>query len=129
MFYTPQQDDSSIAMDGNIQSIEDDDVKQALYFIQEHARKIIRVSDVTEAIGVSRRVLEKRFRKIVGHTVLEEIRQVRIELISQMLVETNLSISKIAVSFGFSDISNMVRYFKAKKGLTPLNYRKKYGKK
>jgi LacI family transcriptional regulator len=61
--------------------------------------------------------------------VLEEIKYARVNQMAKMLVETNLSISQIAWSLGFPYTNNISRYFKQQKGITPLEYRRKYAPK
>jgi len=104
-------------------------VAKALRFIRDTGWNAkISVSDVVQAAGTSRRNLEKRFRTELGHSILAELKYVRGEKIANMLVETNLPIAKIAECLGFEDVQHFARYFKSIKGLTPLAYRKKFGK-
>jgi len=109
--------------------IEDMAVSRAVRFIRQNARHHITVPDVAKAAGLSRRVLEKRFRAVVGRSVLAEVRRVRVEQISRMLIETNHSISEIAFATGFPGVEHFARYFRQEKRMTPLTYRKTYGRK
>jgi LacI family transcriptional regulator len=102
---------------------------RALRFIRDHGRENISVNDAARAAGLSRRVLEKRFRSLLNHSVLEEIRRVRTDHIVRMLVETNLQITQVAGALGFEDVQHFARYFKSVKGQTPLAYRKAHGSK
>ena len=113
----------------DIMAIEDKQVAVAVHFIRNHSNEVIQVGNVAEAAGLSRRTLEQRFRKILGHSVLEEIKYARVNQMTRMLVETNLSISQIAWSLGFPYTNNISRYFKQQKGISPLAYRKKYAPK
>jgi LacI family transcriptional regulator len=87
------------------------------------------VAEAARAAGLSRRVLEKRFREYLKHSALEEIRRVRTDQIARMLVETELPVSQIAETLGFEDVQHVARYFRAGKGLSPLAYRKTHGRK
>lgn len=112
----------------DVAAVADPDIAKALVFIRDNAKKLIQVSDVQRACQLSRKTLELRFKKLLGRTVLEEIRRVRVEQIAAALVQTNLPISVIADSFGFGDFGkNLSRYFKQVKGLTPQKYRQLYG--
>lgn len=113
----------------DIMAIEDKQVAKAVHFIRNHSNEVIQVGNVAEAAGLSRRTLEQRFRKILGHSVLEEIKYARVNQMTKMLTETNLSISQIAWSLGFPYTNNISRYFKQQKGITPLEYRRKYAPK
>jgi LacI family transcriptional regulator len=113
----------------DIMAIEDKQVAMAVHFIRNHSNEVIQVGNVAEAAGLSRRTLEQRFRKILGHSVLEEIKYARVNQMTKMLIETNLSISQIAWSLGFPYTNNISRYFKQQKGITPSEYRRKYAPK
>jgi LacI family transcriptional regulator len=113
----------------DVMAVEDASLARALRFIRDHGRENISVADAARAAGLSRRVLEKRFRSILKQSVLEEIRRIRAEHIVRMLVETNLQVSEIAGALGFEDVQHFARYFKSLKGQTPLAYRKAHGAK
>jgi len=113
----------------DILAVEDEEAAKAIRFIREHQNKSIQVCDVVNAVGVSRRSLERRFRKSLGRSVHEEIRRVHIDQVCRMLIGTNLSVTKISRVLGYPDIDNIARYFKKEKGTTPLAYRKRYGRK
>ena len=107
-------------------AIDDSDVVAAIRFIRQHSKDVIQVNDVVNVVTLSRRVLEKRFRSILGHSIHDEIRRVRVEQIIQMLAETEMSISEIAQVLGFPDVAHVSRYFSKEKGMSPLTYCKKY---
>ena len=81
---------------------------------------------MADAVFLSRSSLERRFRKKLGKSVLDEIRRVRVGQIVQMLIETEMSITKIALNMNFSDIDHVSRYFRREMGISPLAYRKKH---
>lgn len=109
-------------------AVEDHAVRQAVRFIRDRVRDPIGVPDVVRAAGVSRRVLEKRVQRVLRRSVLSEIRRARVEAICRMLVETNQSVSQIALALGFAGPEHIARYFRAEKKMTPLGYRRRHGK-
>jgi LacI family transcriptional regulator len=110
----------------DILNVEDEAVAKAIHCIRTHAREIIQVSDVVEAAGVSRADLYKRFQKVLGRSISSEIRYVRANEIARMLIESDLSVSKIALSLGYRNTAHVARFFSHEKGLTPMEYRRKY---
>lgn len=110
-------------------AVDNPQLATALRFIRDHAREIISVPDVARAAGLSRRVLEKRFRKLLRRSALSEIRRVHVDQICRMLVETNQSIAQIAQALGYNGTEHVARYFRREKQMTPLAYRAKYGRK
>jgi LacI family transcriptional regulator len=109
-------------------AMEDPHLAKALHFIRDQARRRgISVDEIAGFAGLSRRMLEKRFRRLLGRSVLNEIRRVRTDQIAQLLMETNLTVAQIADLLGFDDIRHIARYFRAGKGIRPLAYRKTHG--
>jgi LacI family transcriptional regulator len=108
-------------------AVEDKLLSRALNYIHQNARCLIQVSDVVKATGVSRRCLHDKFLKALRRSVYDEIRRVRIDLISRMLLETDLSIADIALGLGYDNTNHIARYFKQKTGLSLLEYRKVHG--
>jgi len=110
-------------------AIEDSNIAKAVRFIRQHATDIIQVTDVVDVVPMSRRSLERSFRKILGRSVFEEIKRVHVNQFAMMLIETNMSISQIASALGHPSIENINRYFRKEKGMSPTAYREKYGPK
>jgi len=111
----------------DILAIEDREVARAVRYIRQHAREMIQVSDVANTLAVSRRSLERRFRKVLKRSVFDEIKNVRLEQVCRMLVETNQPIGRIASALNYPGIEHISRFFRHEKGMSPLAYRKKYG--
>jgi LacI family transcriptional regulator len=109
----------------DVLSIQDPDVAEALRFIRNNCRNQITVEDVVNALPISRRVLEKRFRKLLNRSVLEEIRKARTDAAARMLVETEMSISQIAEKLGYTETAHLSRYFHKEKGVSPIAFRKR----
>ncbi len=109
--------------------IKDYEVGKAMNYIHHNSIKLLQVSDVAEQTGLSKNALQKRFKKAVGCSVSQEIRRACADKIAEMLLNSNMSISDIARSIGFSGDDHISRYFRQSVGMTPLDYRKKYGKK
>jgi LacI family transcriptional regulator len=103
---------------------EDPNLAKALRFIRDQVRAGISVDEVARSAGTSRRALEKRFRRLLGRSILQEIRRVRTDHIGRLLVETQLTVGQIADQLGFADTQHIARYFRAGKKTSPLNYRK-----
>lgn len=106
-------------------AVDDIEVNKALHFIYHNFKDEIDVEHVVAATSLSRRVLEKRFRKLLNRSILSEITSLRINHVKQLLTETSLPINEIAMLAGYAEIKNMSRYFRTSEGITPLEYRKK----
>ena len=111
----------------DILAVSDSDVAAALQYIRENVHKPLGVPDVVEATSLSRRGLEYRFRNVLGRSINNVIKGLRVEQVSKMLVETSLSITQIAYNLGFTDSKHVARYFRNEKQVSPSEFRKKYG--
>ena len=110
----------------DIFSSNDKYVVTALKYIHGNLDKNLNVDQVLKEVPLSRRSLEKRFILTTGYPVYEYIYNQRIEKFTQKLLETDMTISEIALDLGLSDSKNIARQFKQIKGLTPMEYRKKH---
>jgi LacI family transcriptional regulator len=104
-------------------AIQDPEVAKALSYIRRNALSNIRVGDVLRQGGISRRALEHRFLKFVGHTPHDEIHRVRVLRIKQLLEETDESIVDIAGRTGYEYPEYMAAAFKRTTGMSPSQYR------
>ncbi len=86
------------------------------------------MTDVARAAGLSRRVLEKRFRALLDRSVLSEIRRIRVDQIARILLETHQPASQIALALGYESVEHIARYFRSEKGMSPLAYRREFGR-
>jgi LacI family transcriptional regulator len=107
-------------------AIENPHLSRSLRFIRDHSRKAIVVNDVAKAAGISRRALERLFRREMGFSILDEIHRARADGIARLLLETQLSIRQIADSLGFEDSQHFARYFRAAKKTSPSAYRRTF---
>lgn len=106
-----------------IAATEDPKIADALRFIRHEANRPLSVPDVAEHIGLSRRSLELRFRRALGHTVLTEIRRAQLERVRAFLIETDWTMAKIAEQCGFANGNYLGKIFRRECGETPQRFR------
>ena len=107
----------------DVLAIEDAHVVRAVRYIREHACDGINVQDVLRAVPHARRLLENRFKKLLGRTPHQEIVRVQIDRVKQLLTETDLALSAIAERTGFIHVEYLSVVFKRECGLTPSKFR------
>jgi LacI family transcriptional regulator len=108
----------------DILAIEDASVVEAVRFIRHNASRPISVDDVVEAVALSRRNLERRFRSMRGRSILEEIRQAHLERAKQLLRETTLEMPAVARECGMSSAVRFSTMFHAAEGMPPTAFRR-----
>ena len=104
-------------------AVEDREVARVCQFIRRNACGGINVSDVVDFSRLARRQLERRFRKELDRTPLQEITNVRIRRVKQLLEETDFTLDRIAGMVGFANTESISVVFKRETGMTPGAYR------
>jgi LacI family transcriptional regulator len=108
----------------DILAIADSHVAAAVRFINQHAHSRINVADVVQALAIGRRVLEYRFRRAMGRSLLDEIHRVCTEQAKMLLVNTNKPLPEVAIDAGFRDNQHLWTVFRKITGVSPAAYRK-----
>lgn len=98
-------------------------VAAALEFIWLNAQNPIGVPDVVSHTGVSRRLLELRFRRALSGTIQEELQRTRLKRVRALLAESNLSVTAIAKAAGFTSKSYLGKVFRRVYHTTMTRYR------
>jgi LacI family transcriptional regulator len=107
-------------------SVPDALVVAALKFIRQKLHQPIQVTHLTKELKVARRGLEQRFRKVLGRSVAEEIRRVRMDYVKKQLRDTVEPVSAIAAACGFLHPEVLTRSFHREFGLSPSDFRRQY---
>ena len=109
----------------DIVAVSEPSVSAAVAFIRDHAAENITVRDVVEHVGIARRGLERRFRRYLGRSALQEIHRVRIDRAKHLLAETDLPVAEVACRCGFSTPQRCATVFRHTTGESPVNYRRR----
>lgn len=99
-------------------------VAEAVRLIWTTGQHAMTVSDVVAHFPTARRSLERRFQRVLGHTIHDEIVRCRMERAKQLLVETELPLKAVANAAGFSNTERMSKVFHRAEGVAPLRYRR-----
>jgi LacI family transcriptional regulator len=103
-------------------------VARAVRFIRRNAQQPLQVADVVNHLAISRSLLYKRFQAVIGRSIHDEIKRVRVEAIAKVLVSTSTPVKEIAYRLGFPGENHLSRYFKGIKGCSPQAYRQRFGR-
>lgn len=106
----------------------DEKIIEAQHFIEEHYRESILVEDLADRVALSRRTLERRFKKATCNTVTEYIQRMKVEAAKKDLETTRKNVSEVMFEVGYSDTKSFRNLFRRITGLTPVEYREKYNK-
>jgi len=107
----------------DVLAVPDLDTARALRYLWEHLAEPLSVGRVADAVGVSRRTLDRSFRAPLGRSVIDELNRKRIERACELLTETRQSVVSIARQVGFRTEPYLFRVFRKQMGTTPKKYR------
>uniref|UniRef100_UPI003F6D895C helix-turn-helix domain-containing protein n=1 Tax=Polaribacter sp. TaxID=1920175 RepID=UPI003F6D895C len=83
------------------------------------------LEDLSLKSGLTQAKLQDGFKFLYNRTVTEYIRHIRLESAKEMIKNTDLNISQIVYSIGFSSRSYFSKIFREKYGITPNQFKKK----
>ncbi len=106
----------------------DEQIKKAQEFIEKNYKDKISVDKLAEIVSISRRNLERRFKKATANTVAEYAQRVKIEAAKASLENSRQSINEVMYDVGYNDIKAFRSTFKKVTGLSPIEYRNKYNR-
>lgn len=83
----------------------------------------LKLADMSPATGLSRRQMERLFRKEMGRTPARYYLDLRLERAHLLLITSSLQVIEIAVACGFSTASHFSRTYRERYGFTPQRTR------
>jgi transcriptional regulator GlxA family with amidase domain len=106
----------------------DKKIIEAQKYIEGNYEETIRVDDLADRLALSRRTLERRFKKATSNTVSEYIQRVKVEAAKKDLETTRKNVNEVMYQVGYSDEKSFRNLFRRITGLSPLEYRNKYNR-
>ncbi len=107
---------------------EDESIKKAQSYIEQNFHERITVDELASMLALSRRNLERRFKKATANTVIEYIQRVKIEAAKMSLESSRENVNEVMYKVGYSDTKSFRNTFKRITGLSPIQYRSKYNR-
>ena len=107
---------------------DDEPVKKAQEFIEKNFQDKITVEQLASMYALSRRNLERRFKKATCNTVTEYIQRVKIEAAKKNFETSRKNINEVMYDVGYMDTKAFRTTFKKITGLSPIQYRNKYNR-
>ena len=86
------------------------------------------MTNFRQKFAISRRSLERRFKKATNNTVNEYIQRVKIEAAKKSFETSRKNITEVMFDVGYTDTKAFRGIFKKITGMTPFDYRNKYNK-
>lgn len=109
----------------DMRSMRDPEMAALRRLIRERADQRLVVKELVGMSSLTRRVLERRFRKHVGHSPHEDIVLARIERAQRLLRETLMPVTRVAAQCGYANYSVFSVAFRKHAGMSALEYRRR----
>lgn len=107
--------------------VDDAVIARCQVWIAEHYAEAAPVAAMVRLSGLPERTFKRRFRHATGLGPLEYVHTVRLEEAKQMLEAENAPVETVAHAVGYEDAGFFNRLFRRKVGLTPGQYRRRFG--
>lgn len=98
-------------------------VERAKTYILENTDKLLTVRDVSEYISLNPEYFTRLFKKETGYNIKDYIIQCKLTVAKDLLSNSSLPISMVALELGYGNFSHFTQMFKRIEGITPKEYR------
>lgn len=115
------------AMFSSQKSHGDDGILRVQELIERDTARVPPIRILARHAAMSQRTFVRRFRAATGNTPREYIQRVRIEAAKRLLESGHSSVGEVARRTGYEDVVAFRRLFVRGTGLTPADYRARYG--
>ena len=102
----------------NIQNL-----KRAIAYMEENYELNLCLKDIAYEIGMAPTYFERFFKKNTGETFYSYLNKIRLYYSYKELINTDLSITEIALNNGFANVKSFIELFKRTYNMTPGKYR------
>ena len=98
--------------------------KEMVSYIQQNYMGKILLREFGEQFHLSEKYISRYFKEHFHITLSQYVTYLRLEHAKQLLQETDISVTEVAMQSGYQNISYFIRSFKKTYGVSPLKYRK-----
>ena len=99
--------------------------KEMVSYIQQNFTGKISLREFGEQFHLSEKYISRYFKEHFHITLSQYVAYLRLEYAKQLLQDTDISVTEVAMRSGYQNISYFIRSFKKTYGVSPLKYRKK----
>jgi len=103
-----------------------DQVKKVYDYVSRNIQKNITLETAAEILHMAPGTFCRYFKKRTGKPFIQYLKDIRMNVASQMLSQTEKPISQICIESGYNNLANFNFYFKKTMKLTPSEYRKNF---
>ena len=101
-------------------------IRHAMEYVEEHYSEPITMQQLAKESNVNYYYFSRLFQQYTNQGFRDYLMKYRINKAVRMLLQTNESVTNIAIDCGFETISYFIKKFQEEMGVTPKNFRKQY---
>jgi transcriptional regulator GlxA family with amidase domain len=117
-----------LAPDARPRDLADPAIALAVQYLDAHDNIRITIAGLCRHLGLKTRTLNRRFEACLGMSPLAYLQSRRIARAKELLEGTGLSFEEIVAQCGYEDISSFRKLFARQVGMTPREYRSRFGR-
>lgn len=102
---------------------------KSVRYINEHFSEQIKITDLAEMENMCMTTYNLHFKKYVGTPPTKYIIKLRVQMATELLLNSELTIGEIASRCGYNDYNLFTKVFKSEIGSAPTKYRKSFKRK
>ena len=102
--------------------------KEMVSYIQQNYTGKILLREFGEQFHLSEKYISRYFKEHFHITLSQYVTYLRLEHAKQLLQDTDIPITEVAMQSGYQNVSYFIRSFKKAYGVSPLKYKKGIGK-
>ena len=99
-------------------------LKKIIFFLRQNYDKPVSLEMLSAYVKKSPAYISCFFKNMTGKTPIEYLNEYRVEKACHKLLATDMTITDVSFSCGFSDLSYFIKIFKNRIGVSPGKYRK-----
>lgn len=99
-------------------------VAEAVMYLNMHFRENPSLTDTAAYVKISTNYLSEQFRAVTGKTYKQYITDLKLNYAKKLLLSSGIAVTEVCFACGFASVSNFLRVFKDKFGVSPQNMRR-----
>ena len=100
--------------------------KEMVSYIQQNFTGKILLKEFGKQFHLSEKYISRYFKEHFHITISQYVTYLRLEHAKQLLQDTDIPVTEVAMQSGYQNVSYFIRSFKKTYGMSPLKYRNKY---
>jgi transcriptional regulator GlxA family with amidase domain len=103
------------------------EMERATRYLRQHSNERLAIAGACRTLVVSERTLARKFKTSLGMSPLSYLQSQRIARARQLLESSGLPLERIVEQCGYEDVSSFRKLFARQVGMTPREYRQRFG--